>query len=492
MAGWCSRVVGSVVCLMLSSQPLFAQEGPYTDHSDPLSTQVTFDDPLLNRRGSWGQAYADQWGLFEINGFRPRRASEMAAPVYQPADLKPVVVALVDTGIDYRHPELPRDRLWVNPLERSDGLDNDGNGRVDDLIGWDFISNSNQPWDDHGHGTHIAGIIAAKANNGRGISGVASNARLMVLKALNSAGYGRGSDIAEAIHYAVDQGAELIHLSLGGKPPGPLERRAIAYAQAAGRLVVVAAGNRSELIAEQGFESIPEVLVVGAVAPGRQRARFSDWGTRLDLVAPGVDVLSLRAWGSDFLLRDGEQGYQPGDAIVSREYYRASGNSFAAPFVTAAAAVLLGQNPQLSPSELKRVLRQSAQPLGPEGHDQLHGAGLVDVAAALEQVPAHFLVAQFNYAEWQPEQGLLLYGRADADQFISARLEYGIGLKPSYWQMLDTPVIRQPRNGPLAVIQPDQLPAEEWVTLRLVVEHADGSFGRSQLQLQRLQSGERE
>jgi len=444
-----------------------------------------FSDPLLQRQGSWGQSYADQWGLFAINAFT-RESSGAVFPLFTQQSLQPVVVAVIDTGVDYRHPELPAERFWRNPLERPDGRDNDGNGRVDDLIGWNFVADNQQPWDDHGHGTHVAGILAAQSDNARGISGLAPNARLMVLKALNSAGFGRGSDIAAAVRYAVDQGAQVIQLSLGGQPPGELEREALAYARRAGRLVVVAAGNQGSPIARQGYEALPGVLVVGAVAADRQRAEFSDWGMRLDLVAPGVDILSLRAFGSDFLQRSGEPDYRPGEAVVGRDYYRASGNSFAVPFVTGAAALLLGRDPGLGPVELARMMRQSARPMGPPGDDQLYGAGLLDVAAALRQSPSYFLLARFSHARWKPEQGLVLYGQADADQFVRARLEYQLESAPRHWQPLAVSVIRQRGVGPIAVVPVAMLPPPGWLTLRLVVEHADGASRQSLLHLRRL------
>lgn len=445
-----------------------------------------YSDPLLLRQGSWGQAYPDQWGLFAINAYAREESSRSVLPLFAERTLQPVVVAIIDTGVDYRHPELPAERFWRNPLERPDGRDNDGNGLIDDLIGWNFVAGNQRPWDDHGHGTHVAGIIAAQSDNARGISGLAPNVRLMVLKALNSDGYGRGSDIAAAVRYAVDQGAQLIQLSLGGESPGELERKALADARRAGRLVVVAAGNQGAKIAGQGYEALPGVLVVGAVAADQQRAEFSDWGMRLDLVAPGVDILSLRAFGSDFLQRSGEADYQSGEAVVGRDYYRASGNSFAAPFVTGAAAILLGRDPGLGPVELARMMRQSARAMGPPGDDQLYGAGLLDVDAALRQSPSYFLLSRFSHASWQPAEGLVLYGQVDADQFVRARLEYRVEAASAQWRVLPVPVIRQRSIGPVAVIPVTLMPPPGWLTLRLVVEHADGTSRQSLLQLRHL------
>jgi len=446
-------------------------------------------DPLLQRTGSWGQSYADQWGLFNVNAIL-RSDTGALSPVIANADLQPVVVAIIDTGIDYRHPDLPVESLWRNTVEVVDGRDNDGNGFVDDLIGWDFVDDRHTPWDDHGHGTHVAGIIAAQRDNGRGIAGVAPNVRLMALKALNSRGYGRGSDIARAIRYAVDHGARIIHLSLGGQVPGVLERQALDYAEANQVLVVAAAGNRAEHIGEHGYELFRNTLVVGAIGVAGQRAAFSDWGARLDLVAPGVDILSLRALGADFLQHSGEAGYQPGDAVVGRDYYRATGNSFAAPFVTGAAALLLGLQPELTPFQLRRILRQSARLPGKMAvsSDLAYGAGVLDIAAALEYPASFFISSRFMGAEFKPENGLVLYGQADADQFVEARLEIAKGLKPSVWQPLKVQVLRQRREGPLAVVPLSLLPERGWMTLRLRVVHGNGDARESYLQLQRVEA----
>ncbi|MCV6590070.1 MAG: S8 family serine peptidase [Marinobacterium sp.] len=445
-------------------------------------------DPLATSSGSWGQAYADQWGLGAVGLTPTLRQQLLDKP------LQPITVALVDTGIDYRHPELPASQFWRNPNEKIDGQDSDGNGLIDDLIGWNFVAHSNQPWDDHGHGTHLAGVIAARSDNGQGIAGMAPNARIMALKALDGSGYGRGADIAAAIRYAVDQGARVIQLSLGGAVPGVLERDAIAYAVTKQRLVVVAAGNQARAVVGQGYGQLAGVLLVGAVSTENRRARFSDWGPELGVLAPGVDILSLRARGSDFLQRMLVQqtalqaperasagvsgsaiaGYRPGSAIVKQHYYRATGNSFAASFVTAAAALLLGQTPQLDAAALKRVLQQSAEDLEPPGPDMNSGYGVLNVAAALQANPQWFIDSQLQGAQWLPEQGLQLYGRADASRFKAARLEWGAGDKPRQWSLLQHYENAVP-GGVLALIDPQIFTGQLLVTFRLTVESADNS-----------------
>ena len=139
------------------------------------------DDPLFKSQGSWGQDYDDQWALKRV----------LDGADLQPSGGAPVVIAIIDTGVDYQHPDLARDRIWRNSNERDNGIDDDENGYVDDLIGWDFANDTNNPWDNSGHGTHVAGIIAATTNNGRGVAGMTNQVQVMPLKVLNVFGRGR-------------------------------------------------------------------------------------------------------------------------------------------------------------------------------------------------------------------------------------------------------------------------------------------------------------
>ncbi|MEH6650888.1 MAG: S8 family peptidase [Motiliproteus sp.] len=453
---------------------------PSVEKTTPLN-DLPLNDPLLSSRGSWDQSYGDQWGLSHIG-----LVSEEGIPSAAfPEQLKPVIVALIDSGVDYSHPDLPVEQLWRNPDERANGRDDDGNGLIDDLIGWNFVARSNSPWDDHGHGTHIAGIIAAGRDNGIGISGIAPNARLMVLKVVDASGHASGSHIAQAVRYATDKGARLIHLSLGGQEPGAVELDAINYALDREVVVITAAGNQARGDSDRGYEQLERVLVVGAVTPDGQRALFSDWGPALDLVAPGVNVLSLRAQGSDFLRRNGVAGYTPASAIVQQHYYRATGTSFAAPHVTGLAALILGRDPWLKPPQLQRMLLHSARDLGPRGIDQNHGYGLLDAEAALKASPEHFVEARLQRAELNAAQQLVVVGTTDADSFFQAQVDYGMGEAPQSWQPLLAQPISQPlRNQPLLSLDANSLPKGQLMTLRLITEHRDGSTRESRLQLQ--------
>ncbi len=291
---------------------------------------------------SYGIPFADVpniggviWGLDRIN------APEVWAQGYTGQD---VIVAVIDTGVDYTHPDLD-DNIWTNPGEIYDGIDNDGNGFVDDVLGWDFVNWDNNPMDDTGHGTHVAGTIAAE-NNGFGITGVAYNAKIMSIKVLGSNG-GTYNDVAAGIFYAVNNGARVINLSLGGAFSSRIVTAAVRYATENGVVVVMASGNEG-----RSQPSFPANLAsnwgiaVGAVDSSNRLARFSNRAgvNPLDFViAPGV-----RIWST----------------TPNATYSAYSGTSMATPHVAGVAALMLSANPFLTSGEVETILVQTANPSG--------------------------------------------------------------------------------------------------------------------------------
>lgn len=234
-------------------------------------------------------------------------------------------IAVVDTGVDLVHPDLAAN-LWSNPGELPNGLDDDGNGRVDDLHGWDFADGDDDPSDDHDHGTHVAGTAAAVAGNGVGVAGVAPQARLMAVRVLGAGGSGAMSDVISGVLYAAQEGASVINLSLGAPAdPGDaaglaaLWNDAAAQAAAHGALLVVAAGNdASDNDTWPDFPcsaTAPTIVCVAALGTdGRFDASYSNRGARsVDLAAPGSAILSTTR-PHEVLLRerfDGP-GFAPG------------------------------------------------------------------------------------------------------------------------------------------------------------------------------------
>lgn len=417
-------------------------------------------DPLL--------ASKEQWGLANV-GWSPELAKRGTSPV---------IVAVVDTGIDYFHPDLPRDALWANAKEIPNGIDDDGNGYVDDLAGWNFVDGTGNPFDTAGHGTIVAGILAAGIDNGIGIAGMAPSAQLMPLKVLSFTGRGRASQVAAAVYYAADMGARVINLSLGGETLSKVEARAIAYATEKGAVVVTAAGNAARDIADVGPAGIPGVITVGASGPDDAVAAFSNTGAEIDLVAPGIDIVSLRARRTDVSLVAGLDGYVAGSAFVGPDahYYRVSGTSFAAPFVSGAAALLLAKDPSLTPEQVKRVLLQSAKEAGAPGVDVKTGYGRLDVRAAMAASPDAFVDARIEkvgVASKDGAQVIAVTGTAAADSFAGGELQLGAGESPTSWKTVAT-ITAGVTGGVVAEFPAADLAGEKVWTLRLRAKHTSG------------------
>ena len=251
-------------------------------------------------------------------------------------------VAVLDTGVDVDHPDLVSN-LWHNSKEiDGNGKDDDGNGYVDDYIGVDIFHGEGSAVDGDGHGTHVAGIVAGVGNNGIGVSGVCWTGSVMAVKFMNFRGKGSTSDAAEAIRYAVRQGAKVINASFGSSSKSHTLQDAVEYAQDKGVLIVVAAGNDGEDIDKHpiypaSFEN-GNILTVAASTSADKLASFSNYGdTSVDVAAAGEDIVST---------------------YLGNRYATLSGTSMAAPLVAGIAGLLRAENPDATYSELKTALRQ--------------------------------------------------------------------------------------------------------------------------------------
>ena len=256
-----------------------------------------------------------------------------------------IVVAVVDTGVDYNHPDLDSN-IWRNPGEiAGNGIDDDRNGYIDDIRGWDFVSGDNNPmdldWD--GHGTHVAGVIAAERNN-FGITGVAYNAKIMPVRVLDTFGDGSLNNIAAGIRYAADNGANVINLSLGSEfNSSNVVNDAIQYANNKGSVVVMAAGNAG--LGQPGYPARNADrwgIAVGSIdVSGRMDDDSNRAGSRpLDyVVAPGVDIYST---------------------TPDNTYETYSGTSMSTAQVSGVAALVLNANPNLTPAQVEYILTTTA------------------------------------------------------------------------------------------------------------------------------------
>ena len=290
-------------------------------------------DPLRDR----------QWGLEKV------RAPE----AWRIARGTGVVIAVVDSGVDLRHQDL-RSRL---------------------VAGWDFVDGDDRPQDEEGHGTHVAGIAAAAAGNGRGIAGVAPGAKIMPVRVLDQDGTGRASDVARGIRWAVDRGADVINLSLGdlGEPLfGPAFAEAIRYAWSRGAIPVVAAGN--EYLLMSGYEDEPAIVVSATDRQDAKPGYSSGVGAaRWGLAAPGGAGGAIGSADRNILSTYWRRGERNAYAYLA-------GTSMAAPHVSAAAAIL--RSAGLTPRQTVQRLLATAKDIGPQGRDQTFGHGRLDVAAA--------------------------------------------------------------------------------------------------------------
>lgn len=274
------------------------------------------------------------WGVEWVN------APEVWAQGYTGEN---ITVAVVDTGVDYTHPDLAGN-IWINPGEIADnGIDDDGNGYIDDIRGWNFSNFNNDPMDASAHGTHVAGTIAA-INNDSAVTGIAPNATIMPVQVLGAGGYGTSETVANGVRYAVDNGADVINLSLGSTLPDEIVEAAVQYAHEQGVVVAMAAGNDSG--SQPGFPAryASEFgIAVGAIEITNGFAEFSnESGTLLDyVVAPGVEIYSTT----------------PGN-----QHAFLNGTSMATPHVAGIAALMLSANPNLTPTQVEEILVQTADP----------------------------------------------------------------------------------------------------------------------------------
>src|SRR3989442_4696707 len=244
------------------------------------------------------QSYSLLWGLNnrgQTGGLPGSDISAEAAWSVTTGD-RAVVVGVVDSGIDYTHPDLAAN-IWTNPGEiPGNGIDDDQNGFVDDVHGWDFYNNDNDPMDDFGHGTHVAGIIGAVGDNNLGVTGVAWSVSLVPLKFLGSSGSGPTSAAVRAIDYATRMGVRILNNSWGNEDFSQTLAEAIAAAGASDVVFVAAAGNLSSNNDQTPFYpagyNFPNVISVAAVDPFDQKASFSNYGPMsVPIAAPGKDIL---------------------------------------------------------------------------------------------------------------------------------------------------------------------------------------------------------
>jgi thermitase len=405
--------------------------------------------------------FGNQWSLHNDGSF-------WATPVKVDADIDMpqawmieqgdtnVVVGIVDTGCKLDHPDL-NNRIWINKGEiPGNGIDDDGNTLVDDWRGWDYANDDNNPTDDYGHGTNVTGIIGCNGNNSEGYAGVDWHCKLMILKAINSDNWGYYSWWISAINYAVNNGANVLNLSIGGSDPSQGLNDAVVSAVQNGVTVVASMMNANNNVAYIPA-SIPGVIAVGSTDPDDTRSNPFFWsptsgscyGSHISVVAPGNYIYGLN-----------------NESNTNYDYYW-GGTSQAAPHVSGLAALLKAQDHSRSAADIKNIIQKTAQDqVGDHtedtpGWDQYYGYGRINAYAALtyhpsginENTPLSFQlypnpVSEVCTIEWNPFviipsgikiyslEGKLMYERI-LDQGFSGKVQIDIpGVAPGIYQVL--------------------------------------------------------
>lgn len=409
---------------------------------------------------------ADQWALQKIKAFD-------AWNITQGSDS--VLLAIIDTGIDYLHPDL-RNKIYYNNGEigidnfgkdkKTNNVDDDRNGFIDDYQGWDFTDRvgfpfdtsggdylnwDNDPFDDHGHGTYISGIAGAETNNILGVAGAAPNIMMLNLRAFDPGGYGEEDDVAAAILYAVQNGAKVINMSFGDNSFSLILRDVIRYAYSRNVVLVASAGN-SGSSAPHYPSGYSEVISVGNSTDQDFVSSNSNYGSTIDLVAPGSSIVTT---------------------AKKYNYASISGTSASAPYVSASAALVLSlQN--FSNEEVKQILKSTSDDIGETGWDIRSGAGRLNLNTALNVLaPAEikFHSPKMDFAT--NLDTIDIKASVLSPYFLSYSLEFGSGLNPTSWNILIDNSRNQFVNKSIYNLNVSQF-QEGSYTLKLIVRQSNG------------------
>lgn len=377
---------------------------------------------------------SQQWALEKIKAFDAWDITQ---------GLKSVIVAVIDMGMDYNHIDL-KNNIFQNNGEigidnfgrdkRYNGVDDDNNGFIDDYRGWDFTDRvgfpfdstsgdylgwDNDPYDDSksslasGHGTQVGGVIAAESNNLFGISGAAPNVTLLNIRSFDPSGDGEEDDAAAAILYAIRMGAEVINMSWGDYSFSFVLRDVIRYAYSQNVILVASAGNQNS--SQQHYPSgYSEVISVSGSTQEDFIAGFN-WGPTIDLVAPGVSILTTD---------------------LNSKYSLKAGTSFSAPFVSATAALIMSlQN--FNNEEVKQIIKSTTDDIGESGWDIKTGAGRLNMERALRVLAPSIIKFDFPLMDFATNKDTIpIIATILSANFINYRLEIGEGIEPMDWTQL--------------------------------------------------------
>ncbi len=421
----------------------------YAEENRAYKIDVIQNDPF----------YGNQWGLHRINVEEAWKITEGS---------RDIIVGLVDTGIDYLHPDL-KNNIWINTgedinrdgkftEEDLNGIDDDGNGYTDDIIGWDFtdaisypdngdfMDEDNDPMDEAGHGTLMAGIIAAVKDNGIGVIGVAPNVKIMNIKAGTAEGYLEEDDVARAIVYAVNNGANVINLSFGDAVYSYFLKDMVNYAYKNGCVVVSSAGNSSSTVPHypSGFSN---VISVGATDKNDNLAGFSNFGIDVDIFAPGVNIISTSL----------------GDGFNS-----ISGTSASSAFVSGVAALIISRFENADNDEIRSIITSSSDVILDSDNNKQLQLKRLNAEKCLKI--SEKLTAKLELR--REKNKVVFYGTTSGLTFLHYTIMYTAGAGSDNWKVILKDVPFQRVNDKLGEFDLSNLPDTTYY-FKLIVEGLD-------------------
>ena len=379
---------------------------------------------------------SQQWALEKIKAFDAWNIT---------TGVDTVLLAIIDTGIEYFHPDL-QNKIYYNPGEMgngkdANGIDDDGNGFVDDYMGWDFVDRvgvptdtnagdfhnwDNMPYDSRqgangNHGTFVGGIAGAEFNNNVGVAGVAPNIKLLNVRSFDNGGSGEEDDAAAAILYAVKMGAKVINMSWGDYSFSFVLRDVVKYAYSQNVVLIASSGNsgRNELHYPSGYS---EVISVGNSTQEDFVAGNSTWGSTLDLVAPGTNI-----WSTN----------------MSGKYIESGGTSASAPHVSSAAALILSLN-NFTNEEIRQILKSTTDDIMSAGWDLRSGAGRLNLERALRVLAPSKIGFSFPLMDYATNADTLpIRATVLSPYFVNYSLQVGSDITPTTWTPLITNGLNQ-------------------------------------------------